>query len=713
MSERPLLRALAARAGILDGYRSALDDAWVATSDRTREALLAAMGIDASGEAAARAALDALDAEDAAADVEPVRVAIAGRPDARRLAFRAGSALEGARVDVSVEPEAGVAFALGGALDASGAFELPDLEIGRYVLRVRLVAAGASVEALQHRFVVPERCVTVDELLDGRPGFGVWANLYSIRSGRNLGFGNLSDLASLVRLAGREGAAFVGLNPLHALAPGSVCPYQPLSRLFRHPHYLDPERVPELAHCPEARRALGDDGFQQRLARLRAAAQLDASAVSSALDALLEPLHRCFTRGACGPERARAFARFREEQGPALTDFATFAALADDFAAHGSGRDWRHWPAGFRSAHGAAVRAFRDAHPAQVERHMWIQFELDRQLGEVAGEAERAGLALGLYSDVALGSDPGGSDAWAFPDLLAQGARVGAPPDDFSREGQEWGFPPPDPTAQRRNGHDFWVRVLRAGFRHAGALRLDHAMGMQRLFWIPEGSPPADGAYVRYPHDELLGIVALESRRQRAAVIGEDLGTLPEGFADALAERGILSSRVLLFEREGGAFLPAEVYPSRCLVTANTHDLPPLAALAGHEDLDLRRRAGHIPDDAALEHARADRVSERAALCERLRADGWLDAEAPDESQLAAAVTAFLCATPSALVGLSLDDLAAEHEPLNLPGVPGERHPSWTRRMSLTLDELWRTATARAVLAAVAPQRRRGAAERS
>ncbi len=700
MSERPALRALAELVGIEAGYHSALDHAWIPTRDATREALLHAMGVDASSEASAERALAERSAERDALVVEPVCVVVAGRPEARRLALRADAP---APDSFRIEAEQGPAFEVDAGRAEDGGLALPELEPGRY--RISLGTGPAS----QLRYVVPERCRDALTGLGGRGGFGICANLYSVRSEANWGFGNLADLAALGERARREGAAFVGLNPLHCLGPGDVCPYLPLSRLFRYPLYLDPARIPELASCPEAQRQIESEPFRAELARLRAQGQLDAGAVRALLDVVLPTLHRAFQAGVGGPERRAAFSRYRADQGAALEDFSTFMALADHEQAHGAGRDWRRWPTPLRSPQGAAVEAFRAGHADEVERHAWIQFELDRQLGQVAAEAD---LPLGLYTDLALGSDPAGSDAWAFPELFAQGARAGAPPDAFSREGQEWGFPPLDPAALRRGGHDFWVRLLRAGFRHAGALRIDHAMSMARLFWIPEGRAPSEGAYLRYPADELLGILALESTRHDAAVIAEDLGTVPDGFADQLGERGILSSRVMLFERDGDAFRGADRYPTGCLVTANTHDLPPLAALATDEDLELRRRAGHLPDDEALAQARRERAATRGALHARLREDGWLaeggpDAPAsPEPGALAGAVTAFLASTPAQLVGLSLDDLAGEREPINLPGVPPERHASWKRRMRCELDELWQTAPARRSLAEIPDERR-------
>lgn len=694
MSERPALRALAEHAGIENGYHSALDQGWVATSDATREALLHAMDLDASSEAAAEHALARRTAQARTPRIQPLEVVAHGGPEARRIVVR-GESAEG--LALWIDGEEGRIFegTLRGTEDRG--LELPELAPGRY--RIALESGGAP----QLRYVVPERCTSVEERLGERGGFGLCANLYSVRSQANWGFGHLGDLAALTERAAREGAAFVGLNPLHALPPGGVCPYLPLSRLFRYPLYLDPERIPELARCPDAQRRLENTGFRAELARLRATDRLEAGAVGSLLDDVLPTLHGAFVAGVCGPERAHAFARYRAEQGRALDDFATFSALADHLDRQGAGRDWRRWPQGFRSPKGAAVEAFRADHGDEIDRHAWVQFELDRQLGAVAAEAD---LPLGLYTDLALGSDPAGSDAWAFPDLFAAGARAGAPPDAFSRDGQEWGFPPLDPAALRRDGHRFWTRLLGAGFGHAGALRIDHAMWMARLFWIPEGRPPGEGAYVRYPADELLGILALESQRHGAVVIAEDLGTVPEGFAEQLGQRGILSSRVMLFEREGDAFRSADRYPARCLVTANTHDLPPLAALEGDEDLELRFRAGHLTDEEALGQARTERAASRSALVARLREDGWLESEAPEPAEMGAAVTAFLASTPARLFGLALDDLACEREPVNLPGVPPERHASWTRRLGPELDELWRSAHAQACLAAVPPGRR-------
>ncbi len=629
---RPLLQQLARHLGIEDGYRSALDGAVVPTSDATREALVAAMGFDASSEAGAAASLSAL------AD-EP-----------------AGKA--------------------GGETDV--------------------------------------RCVDADEKLGARGVFGLWINLYSVRSGRNLGFGNLGDLGELVKHAARAGAAFVGVNPLHATRHGAglFCPYAPVTRLFRDPLYLDPERIPELADCPEAQRRLASPAARGRADALRAAANLDPGASEALLGELLRPLHVRFRErtGPSGDGRRAACASYRAAQGEPLARFASFQALADHFESEGGSRDWHSWPAEYRDADGPAVRAFRAGREGEIDRHAWVQFELDRQLGDLARASQEAGLAIGLYTDLALGSAAGGFDTWSWPGLFARGATLGAPPDDFARAGQNWGVPPVDPRALRADGFRLWDRLLDAGFRHAGALRIDHALGLRRLFWIPEGASARDGAYVRYPEAELLAHLARASRRHGALVIAEDLGTVPPGFSQEIQARGMLSSRVLLFERDDEGFRPAGAYPRACLATANSHDLPPLAALASDRDLALRRRSGQIPDDAALEALRAARRRDRCALRARLVGDGWLDAgetaPEPGPEAWAEAVTGFLCATPAALVGISLDDLAGEEEPINLPGVAAEQHPSWTRRMRLPLESLFEQPLARRILDAVPSSRR-------
>jgi 4-alpha-glucanotransferase len=331
-----------------------------------------------------------------------------------------------------------------------------------------------------------------------------------------------------------------------------------------------------------------------------------------------------------------------------------------------------------------------------VDFHRWLQFETDRQLGEAAERAREAGLAIGLYQDLAIGTAPAGSDTWSFPDLFIRGACVGAPPDPYAATGQNWGLPPIDPRRLKEEGYRYFIRLIRAAFRHAGALRIDHVMGLFRSFWIPDGHSGADGAYVRYPSEDLLGILALESVRNHALVVGEDLGTVPPDVPPALAKWGVLSSKVLYFERgDAGSFAPAERYAPEALATANTHDMATLAGYWAGRDVELRADVGLItPADVAS--ARDERARDKRELLRALARARVLeervdpDAEDPQISvaELRGAVHDFLALTPSVLVGIALDDVAGELEPVNVPGVGQEQHPSWTRRMGKSLTEL-------------------------
>jgi len=573
--------------------------------------------------------------------------------------------------------------------------------------RRALAAQAGARELEQAPRAAPVRCPAPAQKLGRRRAFGLWANLYAVRGERGLGVGHLGDLAELARLTARAGGDFVGVNPLHALRNrgAEVSPYAPTTRLFRNPLYLDVDAIPELAASPEARRLLA--GFERELAALRAARHVDYERSARLLDALLVPLHRAF-RAHAAPARRRAFARYAREAGDALGDFAAFVALENHFAAAGSPRDWRRWPRAYHEPRAPEVARFRARHAEALERHAFVQFELDRQLAAAARAAKRGGLGVGLYTDLALGSAPSGFDAWAFRPLFVAGVEVGAPPDLFNPNGQAWGFASLDPGRLAAGGLAFLAQLLRANLRHAGALRIDHVLGFFRQWWIPPGAPPDAGAYVRFPARALLDLVAREARRAGALVIGEDLGTVPPEVPAALARHGVLSSRVMLFERERGGFKPARRYSKRALVTANTHDLPTLPGWFAGRDLEIRRALGRV---GAREHARACRERRRdaEALLARLRRDGHLRAPAgpPAPEERLAAVNRYLCATPAPLVGVSLEDLAGETEPVNVPGVGADRHPSWTRRLAVPLGELVKSEALRVALAGTRSRARR------
>jgi 4-alpha-glucanotransferase len=688
------LRRLSDAVGIVPKYLDQTGTEWREATTESRVALLSALGIDAATEAAAEQALRALRTEERRELVAPVRVVVHHDDTAvRHVPVRLASPPNGeARWSVELTLESGETHAADGRWPRGTRAELAlpwpaEPSIGYHQVRVSINASGRERSEEQTLIVVPARCVLPRDRLGDHRAFGFVANLYTVRSDWNWGVGDFSDLAQLVDWAGEVGAAFVGVNPLHALvnAGNDISPYAPVSRLFRNPLYIDVEKIPELRHAPNVAARLDHPELQAELDVLREDRSVRYDHVMALKMPVLEELHRVFAGGA-DAGRAAAYTQFVHEQDPEITRFATWMAIAE----HRSDWNWREWPRELQDSQSDAVARFQREHPDRIDLHRWIQFELDRQLGEVAKTAERRGLAIGLYQDLAIGTSPDGADTWAMPNLFVRRASIGAPPDPYSASGQNWGLPPIDPRALRRDRYRYFVRLVRSGFRDAGALRIDHVMGLFRLFWIPEGKTGKEGAYVRYPAEDLLGILALESVRQNALVVGEDLGTVPKEVPPTLQRWGVLSSKVLYFERDKRGYLPSEKYAPLALATANTHDMPTLAGFWAGRDIEQRARVGLIDGDAASAKAREERERDKRALLALLAREKILPSpRAPnDPAELRGAIHEFLCRSPAVLVGLAVDDLAGENEAVNLPGVSPDRHPSWKRKMSMTIDEL-------------------------
>ena len=533
-----------------------------------------------------------------------------------------------------------------------------------------------------------------------------------MRSARNWGIGDFTDLRDLLAWAGRIGAAAIGVNPLHALFlddPAHISPYSPSSRYFFNPLYLDVEAIDDLAFSTEARALVRSAAFQEELAAARAAELVDYRAVTKLKRGVIEMIHRTFrTRGGADAALRRgALAAFRQKHGDPLQRFAIFQALreqrgADELAQ----RDWRRWPSELRDPSSPAVAAFAKAHEAEVEFFAYLQWQAELQLAACVESAHMADLPIGLYLDLAVGTDAAGADAWAAPHLVASGATIGAPPDIWNRRGQNWGLPPLNAAALRAHGFQPFAELLRANMRWAGALRIDHVLGLMRLFWIPEGGTPADGAYVAYPFDELIAVVALESQRSRCLVIGEDLGTLPDGFQTAMREAGLLSYCLLYFERDAsGRYKPPADYPVDALVSVSTHDLPTVWGFWSRRDLDEKERVGAYPDATFATAARGARKEEiegliTALLRERLIRPGQPRGAVPLES-----ILRFVARTPSRLLMVGLEDLLGVEDQANLPGTIDE-HPNWRRRLPMDLAAIMadeRIASAVAALSAERP----------
>ncbi len=559
---------------------------------------------------------------------------------------------------------------------------------------------GASGEALV--IAAPARCYRPESLADGARLWGPAVQLYALRSGRNWGIGDFGDLAALVEDWAARGAGVFGLGPLHALFPHNpahASPYSPSSRARLNVLYLDVEAIADFRECEDAQRRVRSTQFQARLARLREAPFVDYPGVAAAKFEVLARLYAHFLARHLAAEDARAceFRGFQAAGGVALRRHALFEALQEHFHAADPGVwGWPVWPEAYRDHDAAAVARFAAVNGERIEYFEYLQWQAELQLARVAERCTALGTAIGLYLDLAVSVDRAGSDAWTSREDYAPGASIGAPADEFNPNGQHWNLPPLRPDRLRADRYALFIETLRENMRNAGALRIDHVMGLMRLFWIPPRGSARDGAYVHYPLEELLAIVALESERNRCLVIGEDLGTVADEVRAALARIGVLSYRLLWFEREpDGSFRPAEAYPQDALVAVSTHDLATLAGWWQGRDLRLRLDLGLFPDAGAYEAQSAGRAHARARLLVALRHAGLLppgteiDPAVPVAlaPPLGEAVHAFLAQTPARIMMVQLEDALGVPDQANMPGTTGE-HPNWCRKLPESLERL-------------------------
>jgi (1->4)-alpha-D-glucan 1-alpha-D-glucosylmutase len=558
--------------------------------------------------------------------------------------------------------------------------------------------------------VPPGRAFLPPPLRDGGRLWGLAVQLFALRSPRNWGIGDFTDLADFIDRAAAAGAGAIGLNPLHALfpeEPDRASPYSPSSRDFLNVLYLDPEAIPDFAECKPARGLRQSPEFEQVLSRLRAAMFVDYTGVAAAKLQMLDLLYRHFGDRHLSPmdERGRAFRQFQNETGPALRRFATFHALREHFGSTSlENMPWHRWPKPFQSAGSAEVADFVRNNVSRIEFFEYLQWQADLQLQRCAERARSAGMPIGLYRDLAVGVDHDSADAWALQDELVDGWSIGAPPDEWNLKGQNWGLPPPHPHRMRATAYTAFRETLRANMRFAGALRVDHILGFMRLFWIPEGVSPADGAYVRYPLSDLLAIVALESHRNHCLVVGEDLGTVPEGLQEALRESGLLSYRLLYFEREeSGAFCEPRAWPHQALVAATTHDLPTFPGYWDGTDIELKVGLGLYPSPEREHRDRHMRETARRQLVTALRREGFeADVNGPPP---VVSVYRCLARTPGQLLMVQLEDLLGVHEQMNLPGTT-DQYPNWRRKLPLDIATLFAEPAVATTLAAIDAERR-------
>jgi len=505
----------------------------------------------------------------------------------------------------------------------------------------------------------------------GGRSWGLTIQLYAVRSRASWGHGDFRDLADLASWSARDlGAGFVLINPLHAaepVPPVSTSPYLPMSRRFISPLYLRIEDIAEYSALDDRER-----GHIAALAKPLKAANdagslLDRDAVWAAKRAALKILHQV----PMSPGRAAEYRAYREREGQALTDWATWCVLAE---VHGP--DWRAWPAALARPGAEVVAMERSRLAREADFHVWLQWLADGQLAAAQDAARAAGMDIGIIQDLAVGGHPGGADAWSDQDLVVSGVTVGAPPDEFNQRGQDWGSQPwhPERLAERR--YQPLVGLITAAVRHAGALRMDHVMGLCRLWWVPPGMTPDRGTYVRYDHVATVGVLARAAIQAGVLAIGEDLGTVDPWIRDYLAAHGVLGTSMLWFERRGdGTPLPPGEWRRNSLATIGTHDMPPAAAFLTGEHVGLRAGLGVLTRPVEAERAEADAA--RSAWRAALAAEGLLPAGGhPSLPDQVVALYAYLARTPSVLIGVSLADAVGQRQPQNVPGTMKE-YPNW------------------------------------
>ena len=586
------------------------------------------------------------------------------------------------------------------------------MEMARYVF-----AMPGNPPAGYHRFelkcnpgnnaslrlvVVPDKCFQPPALVGEGKVWGPAVQLYALRSRRNWGIGDFTDLLRLVEDCRESGANIIGLNPLHALFPHNpphASPYSPSSRQFLNILYIDVETIPEFAECKAAQKTVAHPDFQAQLQSLRKSESIDYTAVAAVKRPVLEQLYQYFRMHhiASNTDRGQAFKDFTEQHGDGLYYHALYEALQEHLHEQDSTIwGWPAWPEVFQNPRSDEVQQFAAARRDRVEFFQYLQWQADSQLAAAGRRSFELGLGIGLYQDLAISVDRAGAEVWANRNLYVSNVVIGAPPDDFNLHGQNWGLPPWNPESLFESAYSPFIETLRTNMQHSGAVRIDHVMGLMRLFWVPEGSIPEHGTYVHYPFDDLLGILALESQRNRCLVIGEDLGTVPDSVRKSLASLGVLSYRLLYFEKDAqGDFKPPASYPDQALVAIGTHDLPTLSGFWHGDDLAERAALGQFPSEAARDKQVVGRAEDRARLLIALEREKLLPAtltihpvSSPDMTpELACAVHAYLAKAPSKIMLVRLEDIFGQRKQVNLPGTSSER-PNWRYRLTVDIEDL-------------------------
>ncbi|WCE32256.1 4-alpha-glucanotransferase [Vibrio sp. SCSIO 43137] len=704
MKQQSALKQVADLAKISDSYVSAWGEP-ASVGEETIRRLLSSLGYDTSSDEALLKSAEKKHKTDVLPPVlvvrdseQPIEIELNLGVSARESEFswkletEQGATLEGYLQSQIVRDER----ENGGPL----VFQLPKLEWGYHKLIVNRKRRKTPYEMTL--IVTPSSCYKQDKLEQGGKLWGPSVQLYTLRTQHNWGIGDFGDLKQLVAEIASRGGDFVGLNPIHSLFPANpegASPYSPSSRRWLNVLYIDVSSVPEFVLSVEAQQIVGNSDFQQRLHKVRDAHWVNYSEVSELKMSVLPLLFEEFKTRHLDKmtDRAKAFLDFVEQGGDSLMHQATFDALHRKlFAEDASVWGWPVFPEKYRHFHNPAVKTFIEEHKDDVQLYLYLQWIADGQINEAQTLAEEKGMSVGLYRDLAVGVANSGSETWADEGNLIMDASIGAPPDVLGPLGQNWGLPPLNPQVLQATGYDAYIKLLRANMKHCGALRIDHVLGLLRLWWIPQGEGAKDGAYIYYPVEDMLAILALESHRYQCSVIGEDLGTVPDEIVEILADAGVHSYKVFFFETaEDGGYYSPKHYTEQSMSALCTHDMPTLRGFWHCDDLKTGSELGLYPDEEQLKGLFDDRLKCKQEILNSVEWHGFLpdgvgrDATlVPMDRYLSEALQLHLAAGSSALLSVQLEDWLEMDKPVNIPGTVDE-YPNWRRKLSVNLDDIF------------------------
>lgn len=706
MDQETILQQVAEQAGLTKTYVSAWGSE-ATVSNETQRKVLAGLGYDTSSDDALLASAEKMHKQ----NVLPF-VKVAKQGESIEIGLQLGASARLNEFSWVLTTEDGQVFegwlesevvrddrADGGELIIALPANLP---LGYHELKLN--RKRRKTPYIMPLIVAPKACYKQPELHDGKKMWGPSVQLYTLRTEQNWGIGDFGDLKQLAGDIAQRGADFIGLNPIHSLFsayPESASPYSPSSRVWLNTIYIDAGAVPEFAQCEEAQQLVGSSEFQQQLAEARALEYVDYTKVSTLKMQVLNMLFTVFNEKhlKANTQRGQAFYDFVSQGGESLKAQATFDALHNEFAQQQQDECvWGYpvFPEKYRQYTSAAVKKFVRENPEKVEFYMYLQWIALSQLKEAQDFATEKGMSVGLYRDLAVGVSEGGAEAWSDDGNLCMDLCVGAPPDVLGPLGQNWGLPPLNPLMLQKKAYSAYIELLRANMRNCGALRIDHVLGLLRLWMIPRGEGATEGAYVYYPVEDMLSILALESHRYQCSIIGEDLGTVPDEIVSILADAGVHSYKVFFFETaEDGGFISPVDYTAQSMTALSTHDMPTIKGFWHCEDLQMGRELGLYPNEEQLHELYEDRAKSKQRMLESMHWHGYLSegigydaAVLPMTQDLNYGMHLHVAAGSSALLSVQLEDFLEMDKPVNIPGTVDE-YPNWRRKLSANLDDIF------------------------